>query len=93
MNTPQNPQGVHREAKFKDGKWMVGMTFPNHPTNRYDTPVDYSPPTERRLEIRLLKWPMWKKVPWWNIRIAFKSRFLMFGPYELRFEYHENNPN
>lgn len=55
---------------------------------RYDTPKDHSPPKERRLEIRLLKWPMWKDVPWWSVRIGWP--FVMVGPYELRVEYHGN---
>lgn len=54
---------------------------------RYDTPTNWAPAKERRLSVRLIYWPMWEKVPWWNIRLSWSSRFFMTGPYELRFDY------
>jgi hypothetical protein len=59
---------------------------------RLETPTNYARPTERGIAIRLLRWPMWERVPLWDVRVSLSKGWVMFGPYELRLEVYKDTP-
>lgn len=50
-----------------------------------DPVTDHAPPKQWGwLLFRLIWWPMWRHLPFWCIRFSFRYRYLMLGPWELR---------